>query len=176
MPKNNLQVLAAANRQRARKAFVALLAEFIVAEELYEESSSIADKVEPYRYLGERLVNEALTLIDWIMLKQLKCTRCGSVLHKTAECGFIPSNLRKLKVIRAKRKNLRNAQKPGLKLFIWYDFAPDYTSGLAFAIAHSEEAARRMVIKAYGPNPSNWGELIVYSLKKPVAACVGGGG
>lgn len=37
-----------------------------------------------------------------------------------------------------------------LKLFIWSEFLPDYSDGLAFAIAETEEEAREMVIEDIG--------------------------
>lgn len=65
-----------------------------------------------------------------------------------------------------------------LKLFVWVGFAPDYSDGLAFAIAQDEAQARRLVIQAYlnGCEPGTWGELTVKSLKEPTAFAVGGGG
>ena len=35
--------------------------------------------------------------------------------------------------------------KAKLKLFVWTRFCPDYTSGLAFAIAKDELEARRLI-------------------------------
>jgi len=63
-----------------------------------------------------------------------------------------------------------------LKLFIWIDFYPKRTDGLAFAIAENEEEAKEMVIKAtridsvryvdpdYGKPEIEWGTLEVKSL------------
>jgi hypothetical protein len=34
-----------------------------------------------------------------------------------------------------------------LKLFVWYGVLTDYTSGIAFAIAETEQEAREMLIK-----------------------------
>lgn len=62
-----------------------------------------------------------------------------------------------------------------LKLFVWTDFAPDYTGGLAFAIAKTEEDARKMVIGQYGINPSDWGDLHTLPLTRKVSFAVGGG-
>ena len=63
-----------------------------------------------------------------------------------------------------------------LKLFVFEGFAPDYTDGLAFAIAHSEEEARELIVKEYGYEPYGWGELKVYPLDAPIAKAVAGGG
>lgn len=62
-----------------------------------------------------------------------------------------------------------------LRLFVWEGFSPDYTDGLAFAIAADETEARRLVIEAYDCEPYNWGTLKVLLLE-PVAFAVGGGG
>lgn len=63
-----------------------------------------------------------------------------------------------------------------MKLFIWTDFSPDYSSGLAFAIAKSESEARKQIIKELGFNPTSWGNLEVRRLDRSVAKCVSGGG
>lgn len=63
-----------------------------------------------------------------------------------------------------------------LKLFIWTDFEPDYTSGLAFAIAASEGEARRLIIRQNGGRePYCWGMLEVRRLDHRVARMVSGG-
>ena len=61
-------------------------------------------------------------------------------------------------------------------MYVWKDFSPDYTSGLAVAIALSESDARKQVIKAHGYDSSSWGEVEVYSLNKKQAFAVSGGG
>ena len=72
-----------------------------------------------------------------------------------------------------------------LKLFVWVDFEPDYTDGLAFAIAENEDDARKQIIdfdrKATGWTSldldyAEWGILEVHPLDAKVARCVGGGG
>ena len=37
--------------------------------------------------------------------------------------------------------------KPDLKLFVWYDVRRDFTPGIAFALAASEEDARNQIKK-----------------------------
>ena len=64
--------------------------------------------------------------------------------------------------------------KPKLKLYVWTDFCPDWSGGLAVAIARTEEEARKQVIKAYF-NVSDWGTLTVYPLTRRMAAAVSGG-
>jgi len=63
-----------------------------------------------------------------------------------------------------------------MKLFIWTGFCPDYTSGLAFAIAKDEPEARKLVIKERGYEPHEWGDLEVRRLDWRVARAVSGGG
>lgn len=66
--------------------------------------------------------------------------------------------------------------KPRLKLFVWEGFSPDYTDGLAFAIAKDEAEARSLITEACGYAPSTWGELSVRPLTRKVAFAVSGGG
>jgi len=63
-----------------------------------------------------------------------------------------------------------------LKLFIWTGFCPDYTDGLAFAIAKDETEARQLIIDESIWEPYEWGELEIHSLSKRIARCVTGGG
>ena len=63
-----------------------------------------------------------------------------------------------------------------LKLFIWTGFCPDYTGGLAFAIAKDETEARKLIEEKKGLQPYEWGDLEIKSLKKRIARCVCGGG
>ena len=64
-----------------------------------------------------------------------------------------------------------------MKLFVWDNFCPDYTSGLAFAIAESLEEAKDLVVKEYGWEPYKWGILTVYdNLNQHIARAVSGGG
>jgi hypothetical protein len=63
-----------------------------------------------------------------------------------------------------------------LRLFIWTGFCPDYTDGLAFAIAKDETEARKMIVKKRGFDVRDWGELEVRRLDQRIARCVCGGG
>lgn len=65
--------------------------------------------------------------------------------------------------------------KQKLKLFVWTDFNPDWSGGLAFAIAKDEADARNLVIKAKGYSPYDWGTLEILPLNKETAFCVSGG-
>lgn len=71
----------------------------------------------------------------------------------------------------------------GLKLYVWHGFGTDYTDGLAFAIASSEEEAKQLVLEYIGLedkpdilDDDEWGELTVHSLSTPIAGAVFGGG
>jgi hypothetical protein len=62
-----------------------------------------------------------------------------------------------------------------LSLYVWTGFAPDYTDGLAFAIAEDESKARSLVEKT-GYDPHDWGTLQILPIDGPVAFAVAGGG
>lgn len=63
-----------------------------------------------------------------------------------------------------------------MNLYVWTDFCPDYTGGLAFAIADGIEEAQKLVTEDYGMNVYEWGELHVFPLTHPIAFAVPGGG
>lgn len=69
-----------------------------------------------------------------------------------------------------------NGEHTTLMLFVWTRFAPDYTDGLACAIAHDEPEARQMICVKLGYDPTDWGELEVHSFASPMAFAVAGGG
>ena len=69
----------------------------------------------------------------------------------------------------------KERRKKKLKLFVWEDFCPDYTSGLAFAIATDETEARKLVTKSRGCEPYEWGDLTIYPLMRRRAKSVSGG-
>ena len=64
-----------------------------------------------------------------------------------------------------------------MKLFVWTEFCPDYTDGLAFALAEDETEARKLVIEEcdYDPEDS-WGVLEVRCVDDKFAVYVSGGG
>jgi len=66
--------------------------------------------------------------------------------------------------------------KKKLRLFVWEGYSPDYTDGIAFAIARTEEEARKKIIEVRGCEPYTWGTLTVHSLSKSIAFEVSGGG
>jgi len=63
-----------------------------------------------------------------------------------------------------------------MRLYVWDEFCPDYTDGLAFSIADTERHAREMIADRMGYVPANWGECKTYSLSIPIAFAVAGGG
>lgn len=66
--------------------------------------------------------------------------------------------------------------KKKLKLFVWTHYCPDYTNGLAFAIAENVEDARKSVEDARGRSVDDWGTLSIHDLDTPVTFQVTGGG
>lgn len=66
-------------------------------------------------------------------------------------------------------------RKAQLKLFVWEGFSPDYTDGLAFAIAKDETEARKLIEKDRGYEVYTWGELTIYPIKKIAKSVCGGG-
>jgi hypothetical protein len=63
-----------------------------------------------------------------------------------------------------------------LKLFIWTGFSPDYTDGLAFAIAKDEAEAKKLIEKERGFGAQQWGDLEIRPLTRRVARAVSDGG
>ena len=63
-----------------------------------------------------------------------------------------------------------------LKLYVWTGFCRDYSAGLAFAIAHDEVEARKLVAEECGWEPMNWGDLSIHPLTSPIAKSACGGG
>jgi len=63
-----------------------------------------------------------------------------------------------------------------MKLFVWTGFCPDYTSGMAFAIAKDETDARKQIEADRGHEVYTWGTLSVHRVDRRVAYSVTGGG
>jgi len=63
-----------------------------------------------------------------------------------------------------------------MRLFVWEGFCPDYTDGLAFAIAENIEQAQKLVIESKGYEPFDWGTVREFPVTEPIAYCVSGGG
>jgi hypothetical protein len=71
---------------------------------------------------------------------------------------------------------MSEARKPKLKLFVFDGFSPDYSGGLAFAIAKDETDARKQIIEKHGYNPPEWGGLTIHRLDRRLAYAKSGGG
>jgi hypothetical protein len=70
--------------------------------------------------------------------------------------------------------------KKELRLFVWTGFNPDYSGGLAFAIAETEVQARLLIKKKFRSEnwnlkPRSWGTLQILPLDAEVARYVSGG-
>lgn len=63
-----------------------------------------------------------------------------------------------------------------MRLFVWTEFCPDYTDGLAFAIAENIEQAQKLVIEAKGYEPFDWGTVHEFPVTEARSFCVSGGG
>lgn len=61
-----------------------------------------------------------------------------------------------------------------LKLYVWEEFCPDYSDGLAVAIASTMEEAQEEVQKILGFTAYEWGPVQVFPIGKK-AFCVTGG-
>jgi len=64
-----------------------------------------------------------------------------------------------------------------LQLYVWEEFEPDYTSGLAFTLARSLKDAKRQVMEERNScDVYGWGTLTVHGLTDPITYRVSGGG
>jgi hypothetical protein len=66
-----------------------------------------------------------------------------------------------------------------LKLYVWEDFCTDWTPGLAFAIANSEEEAIQIVrekLKYSSEQETFWRPPDIYNLDSSIGFAVMGGG
>lgn len=66
--------------------------------------------------------------------------------------------------------------KNNLKVFVWRQFSPDYTDGLAFAIAETTQEAQELVEASLGYelSPYAWGKCEEFPIGKFAAAVHGG--
>ena len=65
---------------------------------------------------------------------------------------------------------------PELRLYVWPKFAPDYRDGLAFAIAESEEHAKRLILGRLDYDPMDWGPCEEHPLSVAIGFGRHGGG
>lgn len=64
-----------------------------------------------------------------------------------------------------------------MRLFVWTEYAPDYSNGLAFAIAEDSEQARDMIAEINGYRSDSLAESPqVFELTEPIAFAQPGGG
>jgi len=63
---------------------------------------------------------------------------------------------------------------PRLKLFVWTQFSPGYSPGLAFAVAANKAEAKAAVEAVYG-RVTEWGKCRVHKIESGRAEAVGGG-
>ena len=67
-------------------------------------------------------------------------------------------------------------KKKKLQVYVWEGFSPDWTGGLAVAVASSLEEAQALVIQSNdGCRPKDWGAVSIHALT-PCAFSLGGGG
>lgn len=63
-----------------------------------------------------------------------------------------------------------------LKLYVWDKYEPCYSDGIAFAIAHNEEEAWKLLeLKSKSRNREDWGEVIEFEIKPICFERCGGG-
>lgn len=69
-----------------------------------------------------------------------------------------------------------STENPELSMFVWEQFNPDYTDGLAVAIAETVEQAQELVQQRQGYEVDDWGPVQQLPVTEPIAFCVSGGG
>ena len=73
-------------------------------------------------------------------------------------------------------ESVMSKQRPELFLFVWTQFCPDYSNGLAVAIAETVEQAQTLIEHKRGYRPTDWGPVQVFPATGPIAFWVSGGG
>ena len=107
--------------------------------------------------------------------KEFAPTKNWQKYCKKPECRRYATKIRQQK--------FRNSPKDrGVRrLYVWTGFCPDYSDGLAFAIADSLEEAKehvkktRLVNRPWDDGLDSWGELHVHGLREKVCYFVDGG-
>jgi hypothetical protein len=66
-------------------------------------------------------------------------------------------------------------KEPKLKLYVWHGFEPDWSGGLAFAIAYNLTEAKAAVQKRRKWPITNWGKLRKHKIEAGRAEAIGGG-
>jgi predicted amidophosphoribosyltransferase len=109
---------------------------------------------------------------------EFNCKQCGQRYEYDERISIVLTD-EQLALLAAdyKHKNQTKVVSP-LKLFVWQEFEPDYTNGLAVAIAENEQKASELIIEfrgGYYVGTRDWGPVEVYEIGKPMAFCVSGG-
>lgn len=105
---------------------------------------------------------------------EIQCSnyKCHSGESVPESCWNSRPDLRRIAELEEKVKALER-----LKLYVWDEFNPDWSDGLAFAIAESEEKAKEGIEEKIGFPPSDWGgSPSVFDIGKPISFAVSGGG
>lgn len=102
----------------------------------------------------------------------------GSRLAKLAPYGASSGYQGKATVLEPDLVYSIHIEEGPLQLYVWTNFARDFTGGLAFALAYNEAHARALVHDDYGIKLqlNGWGDLQVLPLDAPIAFQVSGGG
>jgi len=72
-----------------------------------------------------------------------------------------------------KREHKRDGEK---RIYVWHEFAPDFSNGLAVALAASELEARRLVVERLRFTPADWGPLTTLTVNAGAEAWAVTGG
>lgn len=68
-----------------------------------------------------------------------------------------------------------STENPELCMFVWEQFNPDYTDGLAVAITETVEQAQKLIEQSRGYEVDEWGPVQKFPVTKPIAFWVNGG-
>jgi len=70
----------------------------------------------------------------------------------------------------------RQKERPKLYLWVWTEFStnPNWFFGMAFAIAETEEHAKKLVEDQHGSQVEDWGPVKKLDVCNPIAFCISG--
>ena len=64
-----------------------------------------------------------------------------------------------------------------MKLYVWQNFEPDASPGIAFALAESEDEAKKAITASYIKDwIIEWGDLSIHDIDVPISFYLFGGG
>jgi len=104
--------------------------------------------------------------------------RCGCQMGSSSSSGPVdpfgacPIRDRMFPIFNASKPEKK---KPKLNLYVWNNFCPDYSDGLAFAIADTLTEAKKMIEAKVGRKITGWGDVTICNLKDKTAEYVFGG-